>query len=176
MCWSIRWTRTSVCGVWGENSVCTEMNPCARYLSATNFWSRTTCFFFSSWRDFAFCPWETGSGDSVCMRDFNQLNVNVFFSWPLTSESSLLRPFAMVRTLRVDDKSLPVSGLSPAHGSMPLSACHRRPVCPVNRQQINPSQQNHTVWWCFSLCSHWWILFSLVFFFFKFQWDTEAFL
>lgn len=61
-----------------------------------------------------------------------------------------------------DDKSLPVSGLSPAYGSMPLSACHRRPVCPVNRQQINPSQQNHTLSWCSSLCSHWWILHTPV--------------
>lgn len=45
---------------------------------------------------------------------------------------------------------------------MPLSACHRRPVCPVNRQQINPSQKNHTLSWCSSLCSHWWILHTPV--------------
>lgn len=83
------------------------------------------------------------------------------FSWQLTFESSPLRPLAIVRELRVDDKSLPVLSLSCARGSVPPSACRRRTVSPGNRQQINPSLQNHTVWWCFSLCS---------------QWSTQAFL
>lgn len=92
---------------------------------------------------------------SVSMCDLNRLRANVvfFFKCQLTFGNSLLRPLAIVRELRVDDKSFPVSCLSCARGSMPLSACHGRPVCPVNRQQINPSQQNHTVWRCFSLHS-----------------------
>lgn len=122
-----------------------RMKPCARSVSAKSFWCRATRFSFSSWRDSAFCPWETGSGDSVCLRDANKLSVNVFLSWLLTVERSPRRPFAIARTVRVDDKSPPVSGVSPARGSMSLSACQGTPVCPVNRQQINPSQQSYGV-------------------------------
>lgn len=50
------------------------------------------------------------------------------FSWQLTFESSPLRPLAIVRELRVDDKSFPVLSLSCARGSVPQSACHRRMV------------------------------------------------
>ena len=97
--------------------------------------------------------------------DFNQLSVNIFFSWPLTFESSLLRLFAITRTPRVDDKVLPVSGLSPAHCSMPLSACHSPCLLWTDSRSIHHSRISR-VWWCFGLCSHPRILCTHVFCFF----------
>lgn len=91
-----------------------------------------------------FCVLSLGNRKwELCLRDANKLSVNVFLSWLLAFERSPRRPVAIARTVRVDDKSLPVSGVSPARGSTSLSACHGSPVCPVNRQQINPSQQSY---------------------------------
>lgn len=138
---------------WKFSHVCTEMNPCALSCLQSIFGVMPHASPSAPGEILHVVPKKTVGGDSVCMRGFNQLSVNVFFPWLLTFDSSPPRPFSIVRTLRVADKSLPISGLSPAHGSMPLSACHRSCLRPATRQQINPSKEHHTVWWCFSLTS-----------------------